>query len=138
MNAIEKRPSPRELLQEMASLGLMGVNVPAELGGAEAGVVAYALAIIEVAAALRFHRGDHGGHQHVRRAHLPFRHATRSATKYVPRPHVRRRGGGLLRAVRAAGGFRPGGASDQRRPRRGRATSSTAPSSGSPAARMRA
>jgi alkylation response protein AidB-like acyl-CoA dehydrogenase len=40
-----------ELLKEMASLGLMGVNVPHELGGAGAGVVAYALAMMEVSAA---------------------------------------------------------------------------------------
>lgn len=40
---------PREVLQEMASLGLMGVNVPAALGGAEAGAVAYACAMREVA-----------------------------------------------------------------------------------------
>ncbi|HKD42719.1 MAG TPA: acyl-CoA dehydrogenase family protein [Myxococcaceae bacterium] len=40
-----------ELLKEMASLGLMGVNVPHELGGAGAGAIAYALAMIEVAAA---------------------------------------------------------------------------------------
>jgi alkylation response protein AidB-like acyl-CoA dehydrogenase len=42
---------PKELLQEMAGLGLMGVNLPASLGGAEAGVVAYSLAMMEVAAA---------------------------------------------------------------------------------------
>lgn len=42
---------PKELLQEMAGLGLMGVNLPAQLGGAEAGVVAYSLAMMEVAAA---------------------------------------------------------------------------------------
>ncbi len=39
------------LLQEMAALGLMGVNVPSELGGAGAGAVAYALAMMEVSAA---------------------------------------------------------------------------------------
>ena len=37
------------VLREMASLGLMGVNLPASLGGAEAGAVAYALAMREVA-----------------------------------------------------------------------------------------
>jgi alkylation response protein AidB-like acyl-CoA dehydrogenase len=42
---------PKELLQEMAGLGLMGVNIPGSLGGAEAGVVAYALAMMEVSAA---------------------------------------------------------------------------------------
>jgi alkylation response protein AidB-like acyl-CoA dehydrogenase len=42
---------PAELLRDMAGLGLMGVNVPSSLGGAEAGVVAYSLAMMEVAAA---------------------------------------------------------------------------------------
>jgi len=37
------------VLREMASLGLMGVNLPAGLGGAEAGAVSYALAMREVA-----------------------------------------------------------------------------------------
>jgi hypothetical protein len=40
---------PSELLREMAGLGLMGVNVPAAFGGAEAGTVAYALAAQEIA-----------------------------------------------------------------------------------------
>ncbi len=40
---------PRETLRGLAELGLMGVNLPSDLGGAEAGVVAYALAMIEVA-----------------------------------------------------------------------------------------
>jgi alkylation response protein AidB-like acyl-CoA dehydrogenase len=42
---------PTDLLKDMAGLGLMGVNVPASLGGAEAGVVAYSLAMMEVSAA---------------------------------------------------------------------------------------
>ena len=42
---------PRALLQEMATLGLMGVNIPAAYGGAEAGAVSYSLAMMEVAAA---------------------------------------------------------------------------------------
>jgi alkylation response protein AidB-like acyl-CoA dehydrogenase len=42
---------PGDLLQEMAHLGLMGVNIPAAYGGAEAGAVAYALAMMEMAAA---------------------------------------------------------------------------------------
>jgi alkylation response protein AidB-like acyl-CoA dehydrogenase len=37
------------VLREMASLGLMGVNLPADLHGAEAGPVAYALAMMEIA-----------------------------------------------------------------------------------------
>jgi alkylation response protein AidB-like acyl-CoA dehydrogenase len=40
---------PHEVLREMAGLGLMGVNVAGELGGAEAGVVAYSLALSEIA-----------------------------------------------------------------------------------------
>jgi alkylation response protein AidB-like acyl-CoA dehydrogenase len=42
---------PEEELGELAKLGLLGVNVPAELGGAEAGAVAYALAMMEIARA---------------------------------------------------------------------------------------
>ena len=42
---------PVELLREMAELGLLGVNVPAAYGGAEAGAVSYALAMMEVAEA---------------------------------------------------------------------------------------
>lgn len=41
---------PREEVREMADLGLMGVNVPESLGGAEAGTVAYSLAMTEIAA----------------------------------------------------------------------------------------
>src|SRR3954466_11104716 len=40
---------PREQLGELAELGMMGVNVPEEYGGAQAGAVAYALAMLEVA-----------------------------------------------------------------------------------------
>ena len=42
---------PLEELAMLADLGLMGVNVPAEYGGAEAGVVAYSLVITELAKA---------------------------------------------------------------------------------------
>jgi len=42
---------PREILAGLAELGLMGVNVPAALGGAEAGVVSYSLAMMEIARA---------------------------------------------------------------------------------------
>jgi hypothetical protein len=42
---------PADLLREMAELGLLGVNVPAEYGGAEAGATAYALAMMEIAEA---------------------------------------------------------------------------------------
>ena len=40
---------PLEILKGLAELGLMGVNVPAALGGAEAGAIAYSLAMMEVA-----------------------------------------------------------------------------------------
>lgn len=42
---------PREALAEAAELGLLGINVSAELGGVEAGAVAYSLAITELARA---------------------------------------------------------------------------------------
>jgi alkylation response protein AidB-like acyl-CoA dehydrogenase len=42
---------PAEQVKALAEAGLLGVNVPAEYGGAEAGVVAYSLAISEVAGA---------------------------------------------------------------------------------------
>ncbi|MCC6556942.1 MAG: acyl-CoA dehydrogenase family protein [Polyangiaceae bacterium] len=42
---------PADIRKGLAELGLMGVNVPAALGGAEAGAVAYALAMMEIARA---------------------------------------------------------------------------------------
>ncbi len=42
---------PVEILRGLGDLGLMAVNVPAELGGAGAGTVAYALAVQEIARA---------------------------------------------------------------------------------------
>ncbi len=42
---------PAEVYRGLAELGLMAVNVPQELGGAGAGVVAYALALQEIARA---------------------------------------------------------------------------------------
>lgn len=42
---------PRDILQGLAELGLMAINVPPELGGSGAGVVSYALAMQEVARA---------------------------------------------------------------------------------------
>ncbi|MGE5047415.1 MAG: acyl-CoA dehydrogenase family protein [Deltaproteobacteria bacterium] len=40
---------PAEQVAQLAELGLMGVNVPEEYGGAAAGAVAYALAMMEIA-----------------------------------------------------------------------------------------
>ena len=40
---------PREQLRVLAELGLMGVNIPEEFGGAQAGAVAYVLAMMEIA-----------------------------------------------------------------------------------------
>src|SRR5438094_2562704 len=40
---------PAEQLRELAELGMMGVNVPEEYGGAQAGAVAYALAMMQIA-----------------------------------------------------------------------------------------
>src|SRR6202022_584154 len=40
---------PREQLAGLAELGLMGVNVPEQYGGAAAGAVAYALSMMEIA-----------------------------------------------------------------------------------------
>src|ERR1044072_9624956 len=42
---------PRALLREMGELGFMGMCVPAEWGGAEAGMVSYVLVLEEIAAA---------------------------------------------------------------------------------------
>jgi alkylation response protein AidB-like acyl-CoA dehydrogenase len=42
---------PKDLLKKMAELGLMGVNVEEQYGGVAAGVVAYALAMMEVSRA---------------------------------------------------------------------------------------
>lgn len=42
---------PTALFKELAEVGLLGVNIPARYGGAEAGVVSYALAMMEISAA---------------------------------------------------------------------------------------
>src|SRR6187455_1134851 len=47
----ERERFPADELRGLAELGLMGVNVPASLGGAEAGAVAYALSMMEIARA---------------------------------------------------------------------------------------
>ncbi len=45
----EEKRFPYQNLRRMAELGLMGMNIPAEFGGAEVGVVAQSLAITEIA-----------------------------------------------------------------------------------------
>src|SRR5256714_12176850 len=40
---------PQEQLAELAELGMMGVNIAEEYGGAQAGAVAYAPAMMEIA-----------------------------------------------------------------------------------------
>jgi len=45
----EERQFPYKNLKKMAELGLMGMNIPAEYGGSEVGVVAGSLAITEIA-----------------------------------------------------------------------------------------
>ena len=42
---------PAETYKQMGELGLLGVNVPTEYGGAGAGVVSYALAVMEISSA---------------------------------------------------------------------------------------
>ena len=46
-----ERVFPADLYREMGPLGLLGVDVPEELGGAGAGAVAYSIALTEIAAA---------------------------------------------------------------------------------------
>lgn len=45
----EEKTFPYENLKRMAELGLMGMNIPVEYGGSEVGVIAYSLAITEIA-----------------------------------------------------------------------------------------
>jgi hypothetical protein len=49
--ADRKARFPEELVRELGGLGLLAVNGPAEHGGSEAGAVAYALAVMEIARA---------------------------------------------------------------------------------------
>lgn len=44
----ETRLYPLSILKAMAGLGLMGMNIPADYGGSEAGVVSYSLAMTEI------------------------------------------------------------------------------------------
>jgi butyryl-CoA dehydrogenase len=78
----EKR-FPYENLKKMAALGLMGMNIPAEFGGAEVGAVASSLAITEIAKGCASHAVTTSvtnmvaevihefGREEVRRRHVP-------------------------------------------------------------------
>ncbi|MDP3015849.1 MAG: acyl-CoA dehydrogenase family protein [Deltaproteobacteria bacterium] len=45
----EEKHFPYQNIKRMADLGLMGMNIPIEYGGSEVGVIAYSLAITEIA-----------------------------------------------------------------------------------------
>ncbi|NWF94371.1 MAG: acyl-CoA dehydrogenase family protein [Syntrophaceae bacterium] len=45
----EERRFPYQNIKKMAELGMMGMNIPVEYGGSDVGVVAYSLAITEIA-----------------------------------------------------------------------------------------
>src|SRR5262249_53352788 len=45
----ETEKLPPEILRELASIGLIGFGVPADLGGSDAGPVAFALSMMQIA-----------------------------------------------------------------------------------------
>src|SRR5262249_21705424 len=47
----ETEQLPPEILRELAMVGLIGFGVPAELGGSDAGPVAFALSMMQIARA---------------------------------------------------------------------------------------
>ena len=51
LEAAEQRPLYLEKLQQLADLGFMGLNIDEEYGGTDAGVVAFSLAVTEIARA---------------------------------------------------------------------------------------
>jgi len=77
------RQYPLSILKAMAELGLMGMNLPAEYGGSQAGVVSYSLAMMEIAKACASTAVTMAvtnmvaevlhafGKEEVRRAHIP-------------------------------------------------------------------
>jgi butyryl-CoA dehydrogenase len=79
----EKSTFPYHNLKKMAELGLMGMNVPAEYGGSEVGVVANSLAITEIAKGCASHAVTTSvtnmvaellylfGREEIRRKHIP-------------------------------------------------------------------
>lgn len=79
----EEKRFPYENLKKMAELGLMGMNIPAEFGGSEVGVVASSLAITEIAKGCASHAVTTSvtnmvaeviyeyGQEEIKRKHLP-------------------------------------------------------------------
>lgn len=79
----EESKFPYHNLKKMADLGLMGMNVPAEYGGSEVGVVASSLAITEIAKGCASHAVTTSvtnmvaellyefGQEEIRRRHIP-------------------------------------------------------------------
>ena len=51
LDETDDRPIFLKNLKKLAELGLMGINVKGEYGGSEAGVVAFSLAVTEIARA---------------------------------------------------------------------------------------
>ncbi len=79
----EEKQFPYQNLKKMAELGLMGMNIPVEFGGSEVGVVAYSLAITEIAKGCASHAVTTSvtnmvaevifefGKEEIRRRHVP-------------------------------------------------------------------
>lgn len=79
----EEKKFPYENLKKMAELGMMGMNIPVEYGGSEVGVIAYSLAITEIAKGCASHAVTTSvtnmvseviyefGQEEIRRKHIP-------------------------------------------------------------------
>jgi len=79
----EEKHFPHENIKKMAELGLMGMNIPIEYGGSEVGVIAYSLAITEIAKGCASHAVTTSvtnmvaevlcefGREEIKRQHLP-------------------------------------------------------------------
>jgi alkylation response protein AidB-like acyl-CoA dehydrogenase len=79
----EEKQFPYQTLKKMAELGLMGMNIPLEYGGSEVGVIAYSLAITEIAKGCASHAVTTSvtnmvaeviyefGQEEIKRKHLP-------------------------------------------------------------------
>ena len=79
----EEKQFPYQNLKKMANLGLMGMNIPVEFGGSEVGVVAYSLAITEIAKGCASHAVTTSvtnmvaevihefGHEEIKKTHVP-------------------------------------------------------------------